>query len=180
MKRFLLSMSGASGAIYFDRFIHHFPEEHELSLCASPTGKVILKDERGKSLSDYDRTVYEVDSFNSPFASGSAMWDGVVICPCSMGTMGRIASGTADSLITRSADVTMKERRKLILVTREMPLNLIHINNMKTITEAGGVIHPACPSFYSDPGDMNELVDTVIARVFDMLGINNNISERWK
>ncbi len=177
---FLLCMSGASGAVYFDRFIHHFPEEHELSICSSPTGKTILKDEIGKSLKNYNYNVYEVNNFKSSFASGSALWDGVIVCPCSMGTLGRIASGIADTLVTRAADVALKEKRKLILVTREMPLNLIQIRNMAAVTEAGGVILPASPSFYGKPQTITELADTVIARVFDQLGINNNISERWK
>ncbi len=180
MKKFLLCMSGASGAIYFDRFIHHFPEKYELSICASPTGKTILKDEIGKNMSDYGINTFESLSFDSPYASGSSLWDGVIVCPCSMGTMGRIASGIASNLITRSADVALKERRKLILVTREMPLNLIHIDNMRTITKAGGIIHPACPSFYKAPENITNLIDTVIARIFDHLGIANNISERWK
>ena len=114
----------------------------------------------------------------APFASGSAGFDTMIVCPCSMGTLGRIASGVSDDLITRSADVILKERRKLILVVRETPYSLIHINNMKTVTEAGGIICPATPSFYSLPKTAEEIAGTVINRVIDLVGFEND-SYRW-
>ena len=114
----------------------------------------------------------------APFASGSARFDTMVIIPCSMGTLGRIASGTSDDLIARAADVILKERRKLILVARDTPLSLIHIRNMATITETGGIICPAVPSFYSKPKSIEEVAMTVVNRVIDLMGLENK-SYRW-
>jgi 4-hydroxy-3-polyprenylbenzoate decarboxylase len=114
----------------------------------------------------------------APFASGSAKYNTLIICPCSMGTLARIATGISNDLITRAADVILKERRKLILVTRDTPLNLIHINNMKTVTEAGGIICPATPSFYSKPQTIEEVAATVIDRVIDLAGLEQD-SYRW-
>ncbi len=111
------------------------------------------------------------DDFYSPVASGSAGYDAMIICPCSMGTLGRIASGVSNDLMTRAADVMLKERKKLVLVARETPLSLIHINNMKTLTEAGGVICPATPSFYSRPETMEQLAATVTNRALSLIGI---------
>ena len=122
--------------------------------------------------------LFEPSDFFAPFASGSAKYDVMVVCPCSMGTMGRIAAGISNDLTTRAADVMLKERRKLILVTRETPLNLIHINNMKAVTEAGGIICPASPSFYSNPSTVEQLASTVIDRVLDLIGLDNK-SFRW-
>jgi 4-hydroxy-3-polyprenylbenzoate decarboxylase len=114
--------------------------------------------------------VFANNDFYAPFASGSANYDCMIICPCSMGTLGRIASGVSNDLITRATDVMLKERRKLILVTREMPLNLVHINNMKCVTEAGGIICPASPSFYSLPSNTKEMLSTVIDKVLSLAG----------
>ena len=116
--------------------------------------------------------------FMAPFASGSANYGTMIICPCSMGTMGRIANGISNDLTTRAADVMLKERRKLILLVRETPYNLIHINNMKSITEAGGIICPASPSFYSNPQNFEELASTVIDRVLTLSGLKND-SYSW-
>jgi 4-hydroxy-3-polyprenylbenzoate decarboxylase len=114
----------------------------------------------------------------APFASGSAKYNIMVVCPCSMGTMARIATGMSNDLITRAADVILKERRKLILVTRDTPLSLIHINNMKTVTEAGGIILPASPSYYSKPKTIEELAATVADRIIDLMGLEND-TYRW-
>lgn len=114
---------------------------------------------------------YDKGDFFAPFASGSARYDAMVIVPCSMGTLGRIASGFSDDLTTRAADVMLKERRKLICVLRDTPLSLIHIDNMRTVTQAGGIIVPAAPSFYSRPKNFDELADTVIHRVLDLMGL---------
>jgi 4-hydroxy-3-polyprenylbenzoate decarboxylase len=117
--------------------------------------------------------------FMAPFASGSGKYDAMIICPCSMGTLGRIASGVSDDLMTRASDVMLKERRKLILVVRETPYNLIHINNMKTITEAGGIICPATPSFYSRPQNMEQLAATVTDRALELAGITLPDTYSW-
>jgi 4-hydroxy-3-polyprenylbenzoate decarboxylase len=114
----------------------------------------------------------------APFASGSAKYDTMIVCPCSMGTMARIATGVSNDLMTRAADVILKERRKLILVPRDTPLSLIHINNMKTITEAGGIIAPASPSFYSRPKNFEDLARTVVDRLLDLAGFDLD-SYRW-
>jgi len=110
----------------------------------------------------------------APFASGSANFKTMIVCPCSMGTLGRISSGISNDLTTRAADVILKERRKLILVARETPLSLIHINNMKTITESGGIICPATPSFYSNPTSFEDLASTVVDRVLTLSGFEHN------
>ena len=115
-----------------------------------------------------------------PFVSGSAKFDAMVVIPASMGTIGRIAHGFSDSTVARAADVFLKERRKLILVPREAPYNLIHLRNMATLTEAGATIIPASPSFYSKPKTITELVDTIIARVLDHLGIEHKLVKRWQ
>ena len=117
---------------------------------------------------------------NAPFASGSALFDGMVVMPCSMGTVGRIAAGTSENLILRAADVFLKERRKLILVPRETPWNLIHARNIVTVTEAGAVVMPASPSFYSLPKNFDELADTLVWRVLDQLGIPASNACRWR
>jgi 4-hydroxy-3-polyprenylbenzoate decarboxylase len=122
----------------------------------------------------YPFKFYEKMDFEAPFASGSAKYNTMIVCPCSMGTMGRISSGISNDLTTRAADVILKERRKLILVAREAPYSLIHINNMKTITEAGGIICPATPSYYSKPTNFEELTATVIDRVLDLCGFEFN------
>ncbi len=121
---------------------------------------------------------YEKMDFMAPFASGSAKYDTMIVCPCSMGLMARIATGISNDLVTRAADVIFKERRRLILVPRDTPLSIIHINNMKTITEAGGIICPATPSFYSKPKTFEELAATVIDRVIDLAGLDLK-SYRW-
>jgi 4-hydroxy-3-polyprenylbenzoate decarboxylase len=132
----------------------------------------------------FDRDAYPFDfygtkDFDAPFASGSALYNTMIVCPCSMGVLGRIAHGVSNDLMTRAADVILKERRNLILVPRETPLSLIHINNMKTVTEAGGIICPASPSFYSDPQTKSELVDTVLHRVMDLAGLRMQ-TFRWQ
>jgi 4-hydroxy-3-polyprenylbenzoate decarboxylase len=126
----------------------------------------------------YPFTRYDKNDFMAPFASGSAKYGAMVICPCSMGTLGRIATGISNDLTTRAADVILKERRKLVLVTRDTPLNLIHINNMKAVTEAGGIICPASPSFYSKPQTMEQLAATVVDRVIDLIGLRQD-AYRW-
>jgi 4-hydroxy-3-polyprenylbenzoate decarboxylase len=122
--------------------------------------------------------IFETDDFKAPFASGSARYDTMIIIPCSMGTLGRIATGISTDLITRAADVILKERRKLICVIRDMPYNLIHIRNMETVTLAGGIICPATPSFYSKPSTLEAVAATVVDRVIDLAGFDQK-SFRW-
>ena len=144
----------------------------DIGVILSDNAKTVWEYELGNS--DYKNIpfkVFDKKDFNAPFASGSAKFKTMIVCPCSMGTMGRIAHGVSDDLLTRSADVILKERRRLILVARETPLSLIHIENMRTVTLAGGIICPATPSFYSQPKDFEELAATVVDRVIDLCGL---------
>ncbi len=182
-RKIIVSVSGASGAIYakvlFDRLLHIKNQISKVGVVMSDNAKEVWKYELGNDVyKDYPFDFYEKNDFMAPFASGSAKYDTMIICPCSMGTLGRIAGGISNDLTTRAADVILKERRKLILVARDTPYNLIHINNMKTVTEAGGIICPATPSFYSRPQNFEALAATVIDRVIDLCGFENE-SYRW-
>jgi len=186
-RKIVIAITGASGAIYTkllldalltlrqtqgDNFL-------EIGVVLSDNAKTVWEHElENQEYINYAVKFYDKNDFNAPFASGSAKYDTMVIIPCSMGTLGRIATGISNDLITRAADVMLKERRKLILVARETPYNLIHINNMKLITEAGGIICPATPSFYSKPKTVEEVAQTVVNRVIDLMGFENE-SYRW-
>jgi 4-hydroxy-3-polyprenylbenzoate decarboxylase len=151
----------------------------DVALLMSDNARMVWKHELGdESFEKYAFKRYGKTDFMAPFASGSAGYGAMVVCPCSMGTLGRVAAGVSDDLTTRAADVILKERRKLILVTRDTPLNLIHINNMRVVTEAGGIICPATPSFYSRPKTMEQLAATVVDRVTDLLGLPQQ-TYRW-
>ncbi|NOZ35542.1 MAG: UbiX family flavin prenyltransferase [Chlorobi bacterium] len=185
-KKIVVALTGASGMIYAERLLKRFQSEElnsqlsELALITSDNVKGIWANEITKTkLSDFNFPVYNNNNFYVPFASGSSAYDVMIIIPCSMGTLGRIACGVSENLIGRTADVMLKERKKLILVTREMPLSLIHINNMKTVTEAGGIICPASPTFYNKPLSINKLADTVVERILDSAGFRIDAS-RWK
>lgn len=173
-----LAITGASGSIYARQLIEKLliaPEVSKIGVVFSKNGLKIYNSENTSPLLENDKiSIYSDDTFAAPFASGSCSYDGMVICPCSCGTMGRIASGVSDSLITRAADVMLKERRRLILAVRETPLSLIHIKNMELITLAGGIILPASPSFYSQPSDIEQLACTVVYRILSLLGIRND------
>jgi 4-hydroxy-3-polyprenylbenzoate decarboxylase len=181
--RLVLAATGASGSIYLQRMLHHLGSGtgggHEIHLVLSPYAKQVIREEIGTLQLPAGVIEHSEKSMNAPFASGSALFDGMVVMPCSMGTVGRIAAGTSENLILRAADVFLKERRKLILVPRETPWNLIHARNIVTVTEAGGIILPASPSFYSHPKDFDELADTVVWRVLDQLGIHAPNACRW-
>lgn len=182
-RKIVVAVTGASGSIYakvlFDQLSKLRDQVQEIGVVMSDNAREVWKYElQNEDYQDYGFRYYEKNDFMAPFASGSARYDTMIICPCSAGTMGRIASGISNDLITRAADVMLKERRKLILVLRETPLNLIQINNMKSITEAGGIICPANPSFYSLPQSMEEVAQTVISRVIDLTGLDSN-SYRW-
>ncbi len=174
--KLIVGVTGASGAIYakvlFDTLMHCNEQIEDVAVLFSDNAKGVWKYELGNS--DFEKlpfTFYNKDDFYSPVASGSAGYVAMIICPCSMGTLGRIASGVSNDLMTRAADVMLKERHKLVLVARETPLSLIHINNMKTVTEAGGIICPATPSFYSKPETMEQLAATVTNRALSHAGL---------
>ena len=182
-KKIVVAITGASGAIYAKLLLQKLQQLsgqiNEIAIVMSDNAKQVWQFELDNN--DFDNLpfkIYSKHDFMAPFASGSARFDTMVIVPCSMGTLGRIAAGTSDDLITRAADVILKERRKLILVARDMPLNLIHIRNMQTITEAGGIICPAIPSYYSKPNTVEEVAMTVVNRVVDLIGLENE-SYRW-
>ena len=183
MRKIAVAVTGASGSVYdkvlFDKLDQMQDQIADLGLVMSDNAKDVWMHELGnKSYDGYDFRFFDKRDFTAPFASGSAGFDTLIVCPCSMGTLGRIASGTSDDLITRAADVILKERRKLILVVRETPYNLIHINNMKIVTEAGGIICPATPSFYSLPQTIEEIAETVISRVIDLAELKHD-TYRW-
>ncbi len=178
-----IAVTGASGSIYakvlLDKITQFKDQVKEVSLVFSDNAKEVWSLElANRDYENYSFKMYGKNDFYAPMASGSAKYNALIICPCSMGTMARIASGISNDLITRAADVMLKERRRLILVTRDTPLSLIHINNMKTVTEAGGIICPAAPSFYSKPKTFEELAATVIDRVIDLAGLEQD-SYRW-
>jgi 4-hydroxy-3-polyprenylbenzoate decarboxylase len=182
-KKIIIAVTGASGSIYakllLDKLQVLSAQISEVAIVMSDNAKQVWKLELGnEDYSNYPFKFYAKTDFMAPFASGSARFDTLVIVPCSMGTLGRIAAGTSDDLIIRAADVVLKEHRKLILVPRDMPFNLIHIRNMETITLAGGIICPAIPSYYSKPETVEEVAMTVVNRVVDLIGLEND-SFRW-
>jgi 4-hydroxy-3-polyprenylbenzoate decarboxylase len=183
MNKIIVSITGASGSIYakclLDSLVQIQDQLDAVGIVMSDNAKYVWETELGnKNYAQYPFKIYTKNDFNAPFASGSAQYNTMIVVPCSMGTMGRIASGISDDLTTRAADVVLKERRKLILVARETPYNLIHIKNMETITLAGGIICPATPSFYSQPKTIEEVAYTVVHRVLDLAGLKNE-SFRW-
>ena len=182
--KIIIAITGASGSIYakvlLDQLVVLKDQIEAVGIVMSKNAKDVWEFELGNdSYKDYPFKYYEKNDFMAPFASGSAQYKTMIVAPCSMGTLARIATGVSNDLLTRSADVILKERRKLILINRDTPLNLIHINNMKTITEAGGIIMPASPSFYSKPNNFEELAATVINRVIDLADLKKD-SFRWQ
>jgi 4-hydroxy-3-polyprenylbenzoate decarboxylase len=182
-RKIIVAVTGASGAIYAQKLLERLrtvkEDIEETAVVFSKNAKEIWKFEIG---SEYKPSGIEKEylagDFYAPFASGSSQFDTMIICPASMGTTGRIAGGFSDDLICRAADVILKERRRLIIVPRETPYSLIHINNMKTVTEAGAIVCPATPSFYSKPQSIDELVLTVVDRVIDLSGFEIE-TKRW-
>jgi len=177
MHKIVLAITGASGAVYaklaMDKLSKIKDQWQDLSVVMSENAKEVWQTELGdESYKNYPVKFYSTQDFSAAFASGSGQYDIMIIIPCSMGTLGRIATGVSDSLITRAADVVLKERRKLICVVRDTPYNLIHIRNMETITLAGGIICPATPSFYSRPKNIEEAAATVVDRVLDIAGLD--------
>lgn len=181
--KIIVSITGASGSIYakvlLDKLSILTDQIEQVGIIMSANAKDVWKHELGnEDYKNYPFTFYETTNFYAPFASGSAKYDVMIVCPCSMGTLARIASGISNDLTTRAADVILKERRKLILVARDTPYSLIHINNMQTVTQAGAIVCPASPSFYSNPKTFEELAATVIDRVLDLAGFDIK-SYRW-
>lgn len=182
-KKVIVAITGASGSVYAKVLLDYLKKLHDqvtaVGVVMSDNAKEVWRFELGNSnYTNYDFDFYQKNDFNAPFASGSAKYDTMIIVPCSMGTLGRIANGISNDLISRAADVVLKERRKLIAVVRDTPLSLIHLNNMKTVTEAGGIICPASPSFYSLPKTIEEVAATVITRVLDLAGFELD-TYRW-
>lgn len=178
-RKIVVAITGASGSIYakvlLDKLMALDAQWDTVALVMSDNARDVWKFELGNdSFNDYPFTLYEKSDFYAPFASGSARFDTMIVCPCSMGTLARIAHGTSSDLTTRAADVILKERRKLILVSREAPLSAIHLRNMLTVTEAGGIICPASPSFYSLPGNTEAIAATVVDRVLTLAGLETN------
>lgn len=183
MKRIIVAITGASGSIYARNLLKKLgtlkSQWSELGIVMTDNARLVWQTELGEtSFENVPGKFYDGKDFMAPFASGSGQYDTMIIIPCSMGTLGRIASGISNDLITRAADVVLKERRKLICVLRDTPYNLIHIRNMETITLAGGVICPATPSFYSRPQSIDEVANTVVDRVLDLAGMDIK-SFRW-
>jgi flavin prenyltransferase len=183
MHKIVLAITGASGSIYARLLIQKLlaarSQWQDLAVVMTENAKQVWKTELdNEDYETYPVKVFRNDDFMAPFASGSGQFDCMIIAPCSMGTMGRIASGISNDLITRAADVVLKERRKLICVVRDTPYNLVHIRNMETITLAGGIICPATPSFYSKPPTIEALASTVVDRVLDLAGIDIS-TFRW-
>jgi 4-hydroxy-3-polyprenylbenzoate decarboxylase len=179
--RLVLAATGASGAIYLQRLLHYLAgPEHELHLIFSTYARQVIHEELGRLDLPPNATEHPDRSMNAPFASGSAKFDAMIIAPCSMGTLARIAHGTSESLILRAADVFLKERRRLLLVPRETPWSLIHARNAVAVLEAGALLVPAAPSFYSRPQTLEELADTVVWRILDLIGIDAPNACRWR
>ncbi len=182
-QKIVIGITGASGSVYAKVLLNKLQQMKsqvdEVGIVMSDNAKEVWRTELGDN--SYEKIkfkIYDKNNFHAPFASGSSDFRTMIVCPCSMGTLARIASGVSNDLIARAADVMLKERRKLILIPRDTPLSLIHINNMKTITEAGGIICPASPSFYSQPKDFEQLAATVIDRVLDLCGLDVKMY-RW-
>ncbi len=179
--KLVIAATGASGAIYLQRLLAQIdPAAHEIHLVFSTYARQVIREELGELTVPSAIQQHGDKSMNVPFASGSARFDAMVIVPCSMGTLGRIASGTSDSTILRAADVFLKERRPLILVPRETPWNLIHARNVVALMEAGATVLPASPGFYSRPQTIEQVADTVVARILDQLGLPVPGAFRWQ
>ena len=181
--KIIVSITGASGSIYakvlLDKLTNLSAQIEQVGVVMSSNAKDVWKHELGnEDYKKYPFTFYEPTNFYAPFASGSAKYNVMIVCPCSMGTLARIASGISNDLTTRAADVILKERRKLILLIRDTPYSLIHINNMQTVTQAGAIVCPASPSFYSNPKTFEELAATVVDRALDLAGLDIK-SYRW-
>jgi flavin prenyltransferase len=181
-KRIVIGMTGASGVQYGIRLIEVLEGVEETHLVVSQEARGLIEFETDVPVSELLKKAtfhYENDDFMAPIASGSYRFDAMVIVPCTMKTLAGVANGYADNLIGRAADVTLKEGRKLVIVPREMPLSLIHLENMVKVKQAGAVVMPASPGFYNKPKTIDDLVDNVVGRILDQLGIDNDVYQRW-
>jgi flavin prenyltransferase len=184
-RRLIVAITGASGAIYGVRLLEHLRALRvvETHLLVSPAGVLNVFQELGRKRADIERladTVHNVADVGASIASGSFRTDGMIVAPCSMKTLSAIALGLADNLIARAADVCLKERRRLLLLVRETPLNLAHIRNMEAVTLMGGVIFPPVPAFYRRPRSIDEMVDQTLGRVLDQFDIEHGLAPAWQ
>jgi flavin prenyltransferase len=184
MKRFVVAVGGATGAIYASRLLSYLKAEKanqdlDVDLVFTAMGRVCWRDELGIDPESFGFRIYGARDFTAPFASGSAIYAGMAVVPCSSGCLARIATGVSTDLVTRAGDVMLKERRPLILVHRETPLSLVQLRAMTAVTEAGAIVMPASPSFYSHPPNFEALADTVVTRILDHLGVENQLMDRW-
>ena len=180
--RILVAITGASGSLYAQRLLDNLdPRQHEIHVVLSSYAQAVMAEELpgGLRLPEGVAT-HGLRSMNVPFASGSNPFDAMVVIPCSMGTLGRIAHGLSSDVLLRAADVMLKERKKLILVPRETPLSLVHVKNFELLLLAGATLIPANPSFYTRPQTVAEVIDTVVARVLDHLGMPQQLVPRWQ
>jgi flavin prenyltransferase len=188
-KKIVVGITGASGAPYAKRLVSWLAHRRssvgdvEVGVCLSATAAEVWQLECGgdirEEIAALDVPVWGMRDYKAPFASGSAGWNAMAIVPCSMGTCARVAHGISDTLLTRAADVMIKERRSLIVVPRETPLSVIHLENLTALARAGAVIMPAMPSFYGKPQGVDQLLDTVVGRVIDHLGLEHDLLKRW-
>src|SRR5213082_35557 len=178
--KLVIAATGASGTIYLQRLLEQIDcRAHEVHLVMSAHAQLVAKQELEDFKIPPRVSQHPENDLNVPFVSGSARFDAMVIVPCSMATLGRIAAGSSDTALLRAADVFLKERRKLVVVPRETPWNLIHARNIVTLLEAGAVVLPAIPSFYSRPNSLVDVVDTVVWRILDQIGLPSSRAYRW-
>jgi len=184
MRRLIVAITGASGAIYGVQLLRRLREAPgiETHLLLSSAGVLTVHQELDMKRGDVESladVVHNVNDIGASVASGSFATAGMVVAPCSMKTLGAIANGLADNLVARAADVCLKERRRVVLLARETPLNLAHIRNMEAVTLMGGVIFPPVPAFYQRPRSLDEMVDHTLARVLDLFDIEHDLAPRW-
>lgn len=190
-KRFVVGISGASGAIYAQRLLLALaPSPHQVEVVASRIGEDVFRQETGTALRPFVRQlhagganfkVWDHDDFYAPFSSGSQVYDAMAVAPCSAGMLGRVATGVSSDLMSRACDVFLKESRPLVLLVREAPLSEVHLQNMLTLRRAGAIILPASPGFYTRPKDIPELADSLVQRVLDHMGLANvEVHRRWR
>ncbi|MGO9644264.1 MAG: UbiX family flavin prenyltransferase [Candidatus Bathyarchaeia archaeon] len=184
MKSIVIAITGASGAIYGVRLLEILREKNvTVHLTASPAAEITLRLETGSTIKRLSRLAakyYDVNDLAAPIASGSFQVQGMVIVPCSTKTLAAVANGISDNLITRAADVCLKEKRPLVIVPRETPLNQIQLRNMLALAQAGAIILPASPAFYHKPNNINQLVDHIVGKILDVIGIENSLFKRWQ
>lgn len=188
MEKIVLCITGASGFLYGKRILQQLLKDHFVYLIVSESGFKVMEEEAGIKKKDFLKDLpencifYNQNMIEAPISSGSRLIEtkGVIVAPCSTGTLGAVANGMSNNLIHRVCDVALKERKKLFMLVREMPLSLIHIKNMEKITAAGGTVAVASPAFYNNPKTVDDMIDFVVGRVLDHFGINHNLYRRWK